>query len=615
MNEILINIDDKDLIVIFKKKKINFYKVKTKDKKKIIKIWEDTRNQYLKILNKLKIKKVNNKFIPDFFNWEGTSSWWFSLLEFKDTEYHNSWYKKLFIFNLIIHYKKNIKISSDDKHINNFVKKNFNKILLNDISLFHFNSFYLNLLNLSKNILSHLRTFFIFSILKFFVNYTKNFNTDLWCLSLYPANWQGPILQNRKENDRFFDGFFKKKDIIKKKYLLLFCKYPTNKTNFLQDLLDIKKKINNKYLFLDYYISLYDLIKIYISTIKEYYTFLKLKKNRSFTKYFHLKGFDVSPIFLEEMEKSFFGFIQNAKYRGLTMKNFLFNQNKNQNFITYGEIIAEIRPLYFFIKNHSIKNKIITFQHAVHSKNKMIVYHNKIDFLNCPNRKSISNLMPDLYLTQGIQFKKILSEYFPGNIKVVGSLKNDSFLDKIFFQKKISRIVKKKLQIKNNTKIILIAPSTHDEDNIFQILENFNPGNNWEILLSPHPASNIKHLIKYQLLRYPKLKIRYVKNIKTIDLVCASEIIISSASSISLEALIFKKISLRFFSLGNVPIFEYEKLIPTFFTSEEFNYWFNKIYKKNNYKIDNKIVKKYFYKIDGNTSQRFNDNLIKLINF
>ena len=58
MNEILINIDDKDLIVIFKKKKINFYKVKTKDKKKIIKIWEDTRNQYLKILNKLKIKKL-----------------------------------------------------------------------------------------------------------------------------------------------------------------------------------------------------------------------------------------------------------------------------------------------------------------------------------------------------------------------------------------------------------------------------------------------------------------------------------------------------------------------------------------------------------------------------
>jgi hypothetical protein len=615
MNEIINNNKENELIILYKKKKIYFYNLKTKDKKKIINIWKNTRNQYLTVLNKLKTKKINNKFIPDFFDWEGTSSWWFSLLEFKDTEYHNSWYKKFFLINFIIHYKKNIEISSDDKFINNFIKQNFKKIILNDVYLFRLGDFYFNCFNLLKNIFSHIRNYLIFKILKLFANYTKNLNTDLWCLSLYPANWPISTSRNRQQNDRFFDGFFQKQGILKKKYLLLFCKYQKDKTNFFQDLLDIKKKINNNYLFLDRYISLLDLLKIYISTAKEYFTYLKLKKNHHFVKNFYYKGFDISHIFFEEMEKSFFGFIQNAKYGGLSMKNFLLKQKKNQNFITYGEVIAEIRPLYFFIKKHSIKNKIITFQHAVHSKNKMIVYHNKIDFLNSLHRQSIYNLMPDLYLTQGIQFKKILSEYFPGNIKVVGSLKYDSYIHKIYVQKKISKIVKKKLKIKKNIKIILIAPSTHDADNIFQILKNFKPGNNWTIILSPHPATNHKHLMKYQLLHYPDLKIRYVNDINTIDLVCASEIIISSASSISLEALIFKKISIRFFNLGNVPIFEYEKLIPTFFTSEEFNYWFNNNFKKNNYNSNNKIIKKYFYKIDGKTSQRFDNNLNQLIRF
>jgi hypothetical protein len=71
----------------------------------------------------------------------------------------------------------------------------------------------------------------------------------------------------------------------------------------------------------------------------------------------------------------------------------------------------------------------------------MIVNHNKIDFLNSLNRQSIYNLMPDLYLTQGIQFSKILSEYYPGRVKVVGSLKYDNYIYKMASQKKISEII------------------------------------------------------------------------------------------------------------------------------------------------------------------------------
>ena len=132
MNEILNN-EDNNLLVIYKKKKINFYKIKTKDKKKIIKIWEDTRNQYLKVLNKLKTKKINNKFIPDFFNWEDTSSWWFSLVELKDTELDNCWFKKLFLINFFIYYKKkNISVISDDAQINKILNSQFKNIMLKE---------------------------------------------------------------------------------------------------------------------------------------------------------------------------------------------------------------------------------------------------------------------------------------------------------------------------------------------------------------------------------------------------------------------------------------------------------------------------------------------------
>jgi len=257
----------------------------------------------------------------------------------------------------------------------------------------------------------------------------------------------------------------------------------------------------------------------------------------------------------------------------------------------------------------------VTFQHAIHTKNKMIVNHNKIDFFKSKKNRSMFDFMPDLYLTQGTQFKKILSEYFPGNIKVVGSLKYDNYKEKVYSLKRNSEIIKKKLKIKKNIKIILIAPSTHDSDNIFQILKNFNPGHNWKIILSPHPATNHRYLMKYQLLNYPNLNITYITDIKTIDLVCAADIVISSASSISLEALIFKKRSIRFFNLGNVPMFEHEKLIPTFCTSKEFNFWFNKNYKKSFTKKYNQFIEKYFYKIDGKTSKRFENNLNKIINF
>ena len=578
MNEILNN-EDNNLLVIYKKKKINFYKIKTKDKKKIIKIWEDTRNQYLKVLNKLKTKKINNKFIPDFFNWEDTSSWWFSLVELKDTELDNCWFKKLFLINFFIYYKKkNIIVISDDAQINKILNSQFKNIMLKEESSFKINNFILNFTGLLKTIYTDLRNLFIFKLLNVHIKNKKKAICELWIVSLFPANWV--LFDKNDGNDRFFINFFDKASKIKKNYLLLFEKYQKNKTNIFQDIILIRNKIKKNFVFLNYYISTVDIINIYISTLKEYFNFLSLKKNSSFLKNINIKGIDVSEIFLNELEKSFFGFIQNAKYHGLAMKNFLLDKSDKQNFITYGELIANIRPLYFFVKQHSIKNKIITFQHATHYKNKMIINHNKADFSTSKRFPSIYNLIPDLYMVHGEQFKKILSKYYPGKIAITGSLKYHNIINKIRSKNKIRNEIRKKLKINKNDKIILLAPSTHDIDNIFKILINFKYSQNFTMILSPHPSVDLNRLKKYQNTNYSNLDIKYVNNFETIDLVCASDLIVSSASSIAVEALLFNKKSVRFMDLGNVPKFDYEKNIPTFFSSADFNHWIVKSFKK-----------------------------------
>jgi hypothetical protein len=125
--------------------------------------------------------------------------------------------------------------------------------------------------------------------------------------------------------------------------------------------------------------------------------------------------------------------------------------------------------LYFFIKQHSKKNKIITFQHATHYENKLIVNHNKSDFLNTGDKPTIYNLVPDLYMVHGKHFEKILLRYYPGKVIVSGSLKYNNIIDKIKLKNKIKNKIKKKLKINTSTKIILLAPSTHDVENIFEI--------------------------------------------------------------------------------------------------------------------------------------------------
>jgi UDP-N-acetylglucosamine 2-epimerase len=160
-----------------------------------------------------------------------------------------------------------------------------------------------------------------------------------------------------------------------------------------------------------------------------------------------------------------------------------------------------------------------------------------------------------------------------------------------------------------------LAPSTHDVENIFEILKNFKCEKNFQIVLSPHPVMNLIQLKKYQEYKYPNLKIIYVDQFKTLDLVCASDLIVTSASSIAVEALMFNKISVRFMSLGDVPKFDYERNIPTFYSSDEFNNWFKKNIKLKKSINKKKIIQKYFTKIDSKINVRFDKYISEVINY
>ena len=72
---------------------------------------------------------------------------------------------------------------------------------------------------------------------------------------------------------------------------------------------------------------------------------------------------------------------------------------------------------------------------------------------------------PDIYLTQGSQYAKILKKYFPRKIKIIGCLKYDIY--------KFKRNTANKPIINNKLKkkIILLCPSIGDQEYILDYLK------------------------------------------------------------------------------------------------------------------------------------------------
>ena len=166
----------------------------------------------------------------------------------------------------------------------------------------------------------------------------------------------------------------------------------------------------------------------------------------------------------------------------------------------------------------------------------------------------------------------------------------------------------------HNKNILLVAPSISDYKEILNIFSDWKVNSRWDVVLCPHPATNVNAIKLYQQNYYPHLKIIYETSLRTFELISASSLVICGYSTTAVEACFFGVRSVRFVNLGTFPIFDYEEIIPVFHDGKSFKKWFDEqswdinISDTEKLAMD-KLVERYFYKIDGKSANRMWDFL------
>ena len=177
------------------------------------------------------------------------------------------------------------------------------------------------------------------------------------------------------------------------------------------------------------YIGFIDLCAIHFAVFRAWVQFSKLKQKGSFRSGVKILGVDCDDILLDELEQSFFGPIQSSLTQAFMMKSFLEARiDKNMVIINYLETVANARPMYHFSKV-SKKHKFVAIQHSTRYRNSLSFYHRQCELNPVFEGKSIKySPIPDYYFVHGLQFERLLSQFFPENrINIIGVIKYDNY--------------------------------------------------------------------------------------------------------------------------------------------------------------------------------------------
>jgi hypothetical protein len=362
-------------------------------------------------------------------------------------------------------------------------------------------------------------------------------------------------------------------------------------------------------LFAQAYLSFGDYLKVYLHSLLEVIKLRLLKKNNSFRKLFCIGGINVSDILIDEWLNSYFGSDQFNKLHGLAFSKCLSEIKNPQTIVNYGEFFVQNRSLYHICKKNSPNSQFVALQHAMNDRNRMYSVQRRSEFDTSSNDHVHFSPKPDYFLIQGSKYSELLNEFFPKNkTSIIGSLKYDNYVSILENKEKYVQKVVEVLG-SHNKNILLIAPSISDYKEIFNIFSDWRANSRWDIVLCPHPATDVNAIKLYQQNYYPHLKIFYETTLRTFELISASSLVICGYSTTAVEACIFGVRSARFVNMGTFPIFDYEEIIPVFHNGGSFMKWFDEqnwdLNLSNTEKLtmDN-LVEKYFYKIDGKSASR-----------
>lgn len=362
---------------------------------------------------------------------------------------------------------------------------------------------------------------------------------------------------------------------------------------------------------LDRFLTLKDLVSVYT---KVFLCWIHLRRNKykaDIQKKMKINGIDCSDILYTELEKSFLGEIQ----RNLLVATMLNNAVKGTSdllIITYGELLAANRPLYYFAKEPDPGCRFVTIQHATVYRNKLGFYHRRGEF----NSGSNPSPLPDYYYVHGRQYYDILKEYYPeNNIKIIGCLK----YDKLYSIKSEFGSIREEitgLLNRDGRKVILIAPSVNDVEDILSCFRHIDLPQSWRVIISLHPIVNPAGVRKYideLQLEYP---IDFAPGIPTQKLLTISDLVVCGYSTVALEAAVFDVPSVRILPADRPPLTEDEEGVEYCYDEEDFIRFFSSFMQRNGEGPSNdtrKLAYDFFYKIDGKVHQRFWESLLPII--
>ena len=332
-------------------------------------------------------------------------------------------------------------------------------------------------------------------------------------------------------------------------------------------------------------------------------------KNEEFLQLFNIDGISLQNILIDEWNKSFNGQMQYSKFHGIAFFNFFKKYKKNQIIVTYGELFTHSKVYYYLTKKLCSKHLFISVQHAINSKNKIQSYFRKNEYDEKFTFGNKASPAPDYLMLQGKQYFDIASEFFDKNkLKIIGPLKYRNFTILKKNQNTIS------INVKNNYKFIkknniLIAPSVNDIGQIINVLKSFRIPNDWSLILKPHPSQNKLEVSEKIHKNLAHLNIKVIDNENIMNLVIASDLVISGYSSVAVESLYFKKVSIRFGNFTEFPLFDFDSKIPTFYESKSFQLWFDNSFLINKKRLseNDNIFEYYFSKNISNSFEMFWD--------
>ena len=502
-----------------------------------------------------------------FLYWRGMSLWWALNLTQKDNFHPSGWYKELHIAlgKNSQEFLKEKKIRYSFSFCSNQVGHLIKRVFLNLLIKFTF----------KKNAYDNRNKFIWFHSLSYNLNVVDGVTTDrLYDLAPYKDDKYG-------ENAAFILKFFPSGRYTIKKWV-----------NEIRKLSLFKRK----YYISDHFISIYEIISIYYYCFKAKNKIIELIKNNENKNLFIINNLDVKNLLLPYLIESFNGRLQDSLIYALSMSNaFKKLAPDGGTVITYGELLPMFKPVCHELHKKDNRMDIIAIQHAYTNKNKLASYYRNVEFdSSCSTNYSSYSPKPDLYLTQGAQFSKILSSYFDEErIKIIGCLKFDrlgleasksSWLDHL-----------------NDKKKILIAPSLGDEVEMIEILNKSRLIKNYYVIYSPHPISDnhkfssfLRELLGDQFIMSP------TRN--TIDIVSKMNLVITGYSSIAIESRIYNVDSVRLYSFNNPPMIDEDDPIKIIKSGVELDMHLsmqNAIIRNNK-----EIVESIFYSIDGCVADR-----------